>query len=307
MRLIDFLQVIIILLIFVGIFAFNIMSIGIKNIQKNWPVYRCNPMIIPFANMFGYNVGDNFTYCIQNMQTNYMGYLMEPVNYSLSVVNASAGEVTQSVQYIRDMFNKVRTFASSIIKNIFSVFLNIIVEIQAIMIKLKDIISKLVGVIATLIFTLDGSIKTMKSINAGPPGETLRTIASLCFHPKTKLKMKNGEIKTIKSIALGDILENGSIVRATLKIKNYTPEDGRYRPLYRIPCRKLKTCIYVTGSHLIQHPKTGKFIPVAEFEEATVTNVQSEKLSCLVTDDHLITIGEYIFWDWEDNDEGLVE
>ena len=122
------------------------------------------------------------------------------------------------------------------------------------------------------------------------------------WKPKTSLgqKVKSGEIKTMKNVALGDILENGSVVRATLKIKNYTPEDGRYRPLYSIPCRKLKTCIYVTGSHLIQHPKTGKFIPVAEFEDATVTNAESDKLSCLVTDDHLITIGEYTFWDWED-------
>ena len=45
----------------------NIVSVGIKNIEDNWPTYRCNPVVMPFAGMFGQNAVTNFTYCIQTM------------------------------------------------------------------------------------------------------------------------------------------------------------------------------------------------------------------------------------------------
>ena len=39
---------ILIILIFVGMYFYNILAVGIKNIQDNWPEYRCNPMVMPF-------------------------------------------------------------------------------------------------------------------------------------------------------------------------------------------------------------------------------------------------------------------
>ena len=69
MRSSDISLTITILLIFAGMYLYNILAVGIKNIQGNWPEYRCNPSVMPFAGMFGHEVGSNFTYCIQNMQS----------------------------------------------------------------------------------------------------------------------------------------------------------------------------------------------------------------------------------------------
>mgnify|MGYP000536271059 CR=1 FL=1 len=33
---------------------------------------------------------------------------------------------------------------------------------------------------------------------------------------------------------------------------------------------------------------------------AEKTNIQDDILSCLVTENHTIPVGEFIFWDWED-------
>ena len=85
MRFYDILSVLAIFIIFLGIYLFNFIAIGTKNIQKNLPKYRCNPMIMPFAGFFGHNTGENFTYCIQNMQTSYMEEILKPVNFSLDM------------------------------------------------------------------------------------------------------------------------------------------------------------------------------------------------------------------------------
>ena len=51
-----------IILLFIFLFVFNIFTIGIKNIKNNWPKYRCNPSVMPFASMFGHDSSQNFTY-----------------------------------------------------------------------------------------------------------------------------------------------------------------------------------------------------------------------------------------------------
>ena len=43
---------IIIILIFILLYVFNILVVGIKNVKKNWPKYRCNPVVMPFASFF---------------------------------------------------------------------------------------------------------------------------------------------------------------------------------------------------------------------------------------------------------------
>ena len=70
----------------------------------------------------------------------------------------------------------------------------------------------------SLMYVMDGSIKTMNSTWNGPPGQMVRALGK-CFHPDTRIKLRNGIIKQIRTIDLGDILEDGSIVRDASKAK----------------------------------------------------------------------------------------
>ena len=56
-----------------GVFYYN----QIAQIKSNWPLYRCNPMYMPLSD----NIEQDFTYCVQNMQGNFMGYLLEPLTF----------------------------------------------------------------------------------------------------------------------------------------------------------------------------------------------------------------------------------
>ena len=98
-----------------------------------------------------------------------------------------------------------------------------------------------------------------------------REDSSMCFHPHTKVAMKNGEIKKMKDIKLGDILEDDSIVEATMKIKNTDQADKQREKLYEIEngCNGEK--IYITGSHYIYDSIAGKFIKVQDYSGAKVT------------------------------------
>ncbi len=137
MRSADITLSIFIILVFVSLYFYNILAVGIKNIKANWPKYRCNPMVMPFAGTFGHNVTTNFTYCIQTMQTDYMGVLLQPLNYLMSVTNKTVGGLTESIQDIRSFISVFRNMISSIVKNIFGIFINVLTQFQFIMIKMK--------------------------------------------------------------------------------------------------------------------------------------------------------------------------
>jgi hypothetical protein len=145
--------------------------------------------------------------------------------------------------------------------------------------------------------------KTMTSVWKGPVGDLSRGLGHMasgsCFHPETNLRLQDGSIVEMKDIDLGDILENGSIVKAVMKISNKEKKEK----FYKLDKRGVdRDDIYVTGSHYIKD-NNGTFITVEKFAKAKgyqETKVQPEWFSCLITHDHIIKIGDEVFWDWDD-------
>ena len=109
-----------------------------------------------------------------------------------------------------------------------------------------------------------------------------------CFAPETLVNLLNGRIVPMKDLKLGDILINGSVVKATMQIRNESD------PYYKLPGD-----IYVTGSHYIEH--CDSFVHVSKLKHAKLTGRIDAVVYCLITSDHKIPVGEFMFWDWEDN------
>lgn len=282
----------------------NILSVGIKNIEDNWPTYRCNPVVMPFASIFGQDAVSNFTFCIQSMQSSYMDYLLQPVNYNLSSVSNIGGVITEAMNSARAFINNLRNFITSIIQNVFGVFLNILIEFQRIMVDIKDMVAKLIGVMATLMYTVEGSMYTMQSTWNGAPGGLVRALSGLCFSPDTEVTCKNGDTYAMKDLPLGCELENGAVVQSVMRISNRTAEGLPREQMYHVLTDDGE--IEVSATHLIFDEKLGRFITVKELSElrsevCRQCDSSPEELACLITSNHTIPIKGRIFHDWEDN------
>ena len=106
----------------------------------------------------------------------------------------------------------------------------------------------------------------------------------------------------MKDLELGDVLVNGSIVNATMQIRN---EGDKY---YRIHSEELGTDILVTGTHYIKATRSlvsHRYVRVENFKESRATDTVDDVVSCVITNDHRIPVGEHIFWDWEDQKVNL--
>jgi hypothetical protein len=281
------------LILFMAILYFS----SVAEIKKNWPKYRCNPMYMPLSD----NINQDFTMCVQTMQTDFMGFLLEPLTYVVSnLANLGLG-FNVDLQGIRGMIDYIRNMASDIINKIFGIFINLILQFLKISMSLKDMMGKVIGIITSLLYTLDGVIKLGSSAWAGPFGESIRFVGRVCFHPNTKIKLKNGEIYLMKDLKLGSILENGAKVIAVMNVDN----SESVEPLYVFKKSgllegALEEDIYVTGSHSIYY--NGKYIYVKDHPDVIKQDIiKSSNYACLITSNHTIKIGKYTFWDWEDH------
>jgi hypothetical protein len=268
---------------------------AVQQIKDNWPKYRCNPMYMPLSD----DIQKDFVYCIQSMQTNYMGYLLQPLTYITSNLSAMGAGFVNNIDSIRYMMSNIRTFLTTITEGVFGVFLNIVISFQKMMISIKDLVAKMIGVMVAMMHIMDGSLKTINSSWNGPPGQMVRALGK-CFHPETKIKLNNGTIKMMKDLILGDVLENGVKIMATMQLENASGEEKLYK------LEKMGVDgedIYVTGKHMVYSENERKYIYVKDFTGAVEQDeVKSEWFSCLITYNHTISIGQLVFWDWEDDE-----
>ena len=177
MRAIRIFQVIFIFIIFLALILYNVFSMGIKNIQDNWPVYRCKPSVMQFAGLFGHDASENLEFCVQIMQTIYMSVLMQPVNYTLSNVSTTTNELTNNLQSMRNMFSSLRDSTGSGIGDLYGVFLNISMVLNRIVLKIKDTVNKLVGTVFVIIYFFLGMKDTL--IAASDPESPIAEMISL--------------------------------------------------------------------------------------------------------------------------------
>lgn len=270
------------------IFVISIL-LRLQEIRKNWPKYRCNPVYMPFAD----DVSKNFTYCVQNMQSNYMGYLLQPIWGTISSMQSMATDTMGSLQNFRKMIAFIRDSFGGIMGSIMGIFVNLVFEFQKITIAIKDSIAKLSGTIVTFMYMMDGVRMTLGSVWSGPPGQMTR---SLCFHPETIVTLQNGEKKPMRDLCLGNVLSNGSRIIGTMRIANENEET-----MFRFPIKSDGSSVFVTGAHYILNRNTCKYVKAKDHPDAVSTTVNPPEFSCLITHDHRICIGEHEFWDWDDD------
>jgi len=300
---------IIIVFIFIFLYIFNLVVVGMQRIKDNWPVYRCQPLVMPFASFFGHDTGKNYAYCIQSMQKGFMDDLLKPLNFNVNILGDITSELTGTFNNFREFTKYFRFSMMDAFSNIFATLFNLMVEVQRTVINIKDMVGKVIGIMTTTLYVLDGSVMTMSSAWSGPPGQLVR---ALCFHPETQLDLKNGNKVSMKDVELNSILKNGTRVLSVMKISNLDENGTIIEKMYRVK-RYIKNnndndnddndddYILVSGSHLIYNPDSKQFVQVKDLPNSEISQVDCDVLSCLITSNHTIPIGDWIFHDWEDN------
>lgn len=263
-------------------------------IIKNWnnEDIRCNPIIMLSAPLYNKSLVDNTKDCLS-------GYFKNEIQGELSVIKDKIGNMDEIHKKTNDKMNSMnknhfqtKSLFTGLLKNVSNVFSNLILNIKKDAIKGKSMINKFSGVVSSLMYVIQGVGDSGTSFINGPIYKIISKLGGLCFSKNVRIKLKNGEEKQINKLKLNDVLENGSIVNGLVKLNNVYKE-----PFYTFKHNKN---ILVTETHLIFDEQNNQFIQVKDHPHAILTDIVDDKLYNLVTSDHLIKIGNYTFWDYED-------
>jgi len=299
----------------VQLFAMVLLS-NIANIKKNWPLYRCNPLYMPLSS----DITTDFTYCIQNMQSDYFTILVEPLNSILGNLSNLGSGITSAVTDVGGVIDDVRTFATGLFDSVFGIFGNVGLLAERLGMEVIDLVKRLMATLLIAVYTVitgvysvgniigigtnlaDGkSIENFETMsNNNIIGTMIKntysdtgSVTGRCFSPNTLLKLNTKELKKIKDIKLGDVLENGSKIIGILILDN---DDIFYK------CKNKgynNSDIYITGKHYVKY--NDKFMPVEKHPEFKKTNKISSCVYNLMTSDNIIDINNMIFWDYNDD------
>jgi len=178
----EWFQTFCIIILFVLYLCIALFAGSVQNMQDNWAIYRCNPVIMPFSGFIapdGTSTSDNFSYCIQNIMTSFAPTITQPFNYLQTMTMTMMDSINTSNENTTDQTSSIKDSTASIFGNLYSVFINIIIEFNIIIIKLVDTQGKLSGIMAAIMHIMTTVQYTFQSMWDGIPGKMIQTIGKL--------------------------------------------------------------------------------------------------------------------------------
>ena len=275
-------------IVVVGITGFLIYySDTIEEVKKNWPKYRCQPSVMPFAFLYGYNTGENFQYCMGNM---FQGSAMEVAGPFAGMIGSFAQTVGASMNGINSLRESVATMGGGI-NVIFQDFTdrikNFFFQLRLSSIRMRNLLTRMYTILFSIMYMGLSGMTAASNF-----GNTILFgfLDAFCFPPETEIDVKGkGKIPLYK-VLIGDMLTDGSRVTA----KFHFAGQGQQMVLL--------DKIQVSTNHYVLFQ--GTWIKAGEHPDAIPIGPYSRNsLICLNTDTHRIPIGSYTFRDYDEGEE----
>ena len=283
-----YLSFILLMVIFVGIFAFMEYRSTVANTSDNWSEVRCQPQNMILAGLYGHDANENFQFCIQQI-------IQESTKGATAPFAQGMGGFTSVLLNLMTSANSFRTTLATMAGGIMKIIGEFKARMTALMGRVKLTASRMKAMMHRVYGTMFAVMYMGMSAQTGIAnfGDTFifKFIDTFCFAPDTRVVMADGTEEEIRNVKLGDELKGRSFVEAVIEC----PGAG---PLYEI------YGVRVSGGHRIWSAELKKFISVKEHPDAVLTNVMEPVLWTLITSNREIPVKglNYIvrFADWEE-------
>lgn len=282
------LWLIVVTIVFAGIWYGLSSLMDWKTIASDWPKYRCSPSIMPFASLYGYDTTENFQYCIQSVMAGPVGAAAGPFATILSTMIGGMMSFLNSLLSLKTMLATTVGGVSQMFQEFSDRFKLLSAQVRNTGIRMQMLMQRVFATFFSVIYM------ALSAITAGQNfGDTFifKFIDTFCFAPETPIQIVGKGWIPIADVRLGDICEkNGAKVLSTYRFK----ADGQ--PMVRLGD------IQVSTNHYVQWQ--GKWIQARDHPDAIPdrdwNGGESRPLICLDTDKHTIPLGDYCFSDWDE-------
>ena len=277
--------------------TFLIIAVGLAEMliimtqSKDWNNIRCQPHIMPFAGLYGYDMNDNFNYCMSQGFKQQAGEYLGPVYNIFGGFVGVLGTLISSANNLRVGFSTFLGGFMIIIQEFTDRLKQFFISIEKSSQRMKMLMYRLYATFYAIIYMGTSGIKATQNFG----GTVLfKFLDTFCFHPNTLIDISGKGKIAVKDAQINDYIIGGSKIIS--KFRFYA--DGQ-------PMVKLGNII-VSGNHFIKY--INKWIRSDEHPDAIIIKEwnggNDTPLICFNTEDHLIKIDQYIFRDYDETEEG---
>lgn len=145
-------------------------------IEANWNKYKCNPMVIPFANQFGHNVMTNAQQCTQVLFKTLYNVLHDYLADIMGLITGSLGNINSGMNFMRFAMVPVRLFLVTVGKLFYNELNMMIRVIVYYFSKIRDILRKMSAYQRMNLYTLKGTQITFNQLMDGAIGSNAHNL-----------------------------------------------------------------------------------------------------------------------------------
>ena len=284
-----------ILAFFLLLFAIGLFTVienlsDFSHIKENWAQYRCKPQMMPFAGLFGYNVNENFEFCIQQI-------IQDSTKGVTTPFATGMFGFTNVLSTLMDSANSFRVMLATLVGGIIKIISEFKARMTALMGRIKITAGRMKAMMYRIYGTMFAVIYMGISAQTGIAnfGDSFifKFIDTFCFKPEQPIVLESDEIIPISSVKVNDILQGGHRVETIYKFA----ADGQTMV-------KLGN-VEVSSNHFVRLNNSwimAKDHPDANPIESWSGGVE-RPLICLTTHNHILPVGDYIFADYDETEE----
>jgi hypothetical protein len=278
------------LLILIYVFAGG----GIAEITQNWPKYRCNPAIMPFAFFFGVDAGENFKYCMKNIFQNNAGAVLGPLYGIMASFTDIVGVISNVANSFRYLIANLLKGMERMMSSFRDRFQFILFQIRLSFLKILSLMGRLYSTFYAVVFMGLSALRAAQNV---ANNDLVRFLLEFCFDPATPIELADGRRVPLASVQIGQRL--AAIDGVTPRVTSLFRFDGSKTPMVQVHG------VVVSEKHYLYYKPLAHWIEAGQHPDAV--NVPSlPQLCCLNTDTHTLRIGSTIFADYDESESPAV-
>lgn len=280
--------------IFTGLLI-TLFTVGnLREIAANFPRYRCNPALMPFASNFGYDTAENFNFCLNSVFQVKAAEIFTPIYNLLGGFTQVVTLITNVTLGIRKLFSNFLLGINQFVRQVRDKIQSVLFSIRMSFIKLHNLMGRVYGTMFAVIFM--GTSAMTAGFNVAD-NDLVKFIFEFCFDPNTLITLHSGEQIPLREVKVGDRLLDVN------ETKVYVTSTFRFsgEKTHMVNLHGVK----VSDQHYVSYG--GTMIPAGEHPNSEPCESLPE-LVCLNVTGHTFKLGQDVYADYDEHsDQATIE
>lgn len=163
-----------IVLIFCVIQLVISFNVGLVQVKNNWSEYKCNPGVIPFAGLIGYDPVLTFEECTKETQGDFMKSFLTPIYDTFDTLGDAGNAFTEILESLKLGANSQQGTTFNLVEDLGNRFKMLISGLSNSFITIGNVFGKITSMVTVIYYLIGSSVTLGKALVGDLPGTAFR-------------------------------------------------------------------------------------------------------------------------------------